>query len=68
MDAISMLKADHKTVEQLFKRFERAGPRAHAEKRDVVDPCISGTQVGPSGGAGQPLLRHDQVGSGRLRT
>ena len=40
MDAISMLKDDHKTVEQLFKRFEMAGDRAHAEKRDIVDRII----------------------------
>ena len=40
MDAISMLKDDHKTVEQLFKRFEKAGDRAHVEKRDIVDRII----------------------------
>jgi hemerythrin superfamily protein len=40
MDAISMLKDDHKTVERLFKRFEKAGDRAHIEKRDIVDGII----------------------------
>ena len=40
MDPISMLKDDHKTVEQLFKRFEKAGDRAHVEKRDIVDRII----------------------------
>jgi hemerythrin superfamily protein len=40
MDAISMLKADHKSVEQLFKRFEKAGDRAHVEKRQLVDRMI----------------------------
>ena len=35
-----MLKDDHKTVEQLFKRFEKAGDRAHVEKRDIVDRII----------------------------
>jgi hemerythrin superfamily protein len=40
MDAISMLKDDHKTVEALFKRFEKAGDRAHSEKRAVVDRII----------------------------
>ena len=39
-DAISMLKEDHKTVEQLFKRFEKAGDRAHVEKRDLVERII----------------------------
>jgi hemerythrin-like domain-containing protein len=37
MDAITLLKDDHKTVERLFKRFEKAGPRAYAEKRDLAD-------------------------------
>jgi hemerythrin superfamily protein len=37
MDAISMLKDDHRTVERLFKRFEKAGDRAYKEKREIVD-------------------------------
>ncbi|NBE98438.1 hemerythrin domain-containing protein [Nonomuraea sp. KC401] len=37
MDAIVLLKEDHKTVEALFKRFEQAGERAHVEKRRLVD-------------------------------
>ena len=45
MDAISMLKADHKTVDQLFKRFERAGNRAHVEKRAIVDRIIEELSV-----------------------
>jgi len=40
MDAISMLKEDHKTVEKLFKRFENAGDRAHVEKRAILDRII----------------------------
>jgi hemerythrin superfamily protein len=40
MDAISMLKDDHKAVEALFKRFEKAGDRAYIEKRAVVDRII----------------------------
>src|SRR3954469_18635442 len=40
MDAISMLKDDHKSVERLFKRFESAGDRAHTQKRDIVDRII----------------------------
>ena len=40
MDAITLLKDDHKTVEALFKRFEKAGDRAHTEKRAVVDRII----------------------------
>ena len=40
MDAITLLKDDHKTVEQLFKRFEEAGDRAYVEKRGIVDRII----------------------------
>jgi hemerythrin-like domain-containing protein len=40
MDAITLLKDDHKTVEQLFKRFEKAGDRAVVEKRQLVDRII----------------------------
>ena len=40
MDAITMLKEDHKTVEQLFKRFEKAGDRAFTEKRKIADQVI----------------------------
>jgi hemerythrin-like domain-containing protein len=40
MDAITMLKDDHKTVEQLFKRFEKAGDRAFAEKRQLADRIV----------------------------
>ena len=40
MDAITLLKDDHKTVEALFTRFEKAGDRAYAEKRRIVDRII----------------------------
>ncbi len=40
MDAITLLKDDHKTVEKLFKAFEKAGERAHKAKRDLVDSMI----------------------------
>src|SRR5262245_52659004 len=40
MDAITMLKDDHKAVEQLFRRFEKAGDGARSEKRRVVDKLI----------------------------
>ncbi|UDY35175.1 hemerythrin domain-containing protein [Dermatobacter hominis] len=40
MDAITLLKKDHRTVEQLFRRYEQAGDRAYAEKRRVVDRII----------------------------
>ena len=40
MDAITMLKDDHKTVEALFKRFEKAGDKAYVQKREIVDRII----------------------------
>ena len=35
-----MLKNDHQQVEDLFRRFEQAGDRAYAEKRQLVDRII----------------------------
>ncbi|MFJ4834435.1 hemerythrin domain-containing protein [Streptomyces sp. NPDC088747] len=40
MDGIVLLKEDHKTVEQLFKQFEKAGDKAHVEKRKIADKVI----------------------------
>ncbi|MEU0036678.1 MULTISPECIES: hemerythrin domain-containing protein [unclassified Streptomyces] len=40
MDGIVLLKDDHKTVEKLFKQFEKAGADAHAEKRRIADQVI----------------------------
>ncbi|MCY1040879.1 hemerythrin domain-containing protein [Corallococcus sp. bb12-1] len=40
MDAIMLLKADHKTVEQLFRKFEKAGDHALAHKRKLVDDIV----------------------------
>jgi hemerythrin superfamily protein len=45
MDAITLLKDDHRTVEQLFKRFEQAGERAHVQKRQIVDRIIEELSV-----------------------
>ena len=40
MDAITLLKNDHKTVEKLFKAFEKAGPRAKKAKAETVQSII----------------------------
>jgi len=40
VDAITLLKDDHKTVEGLFKRYEGAGERAYATKRKLADSII----------------------------
>jgi hemerythrin superfamily protein len=45
MDAITLLKDDHRTVEQLFKRFEQAGDKAHVQKRQIVDRMIEELSV-----------------------
>lgn len=39
-DAIALLKADHRTVEKLFKSFEKAGSTAYRTKRKLVDDMI----------------------------
>lgn len=36
MDAITLLKADHRTVEDLFRRFEQASAGATNARRDLV--------------------------------
>ncbi|MFD8149129.1 hemerythrin domain-containing protein [Streptomyces sp. NPDC059708] len=40
MDGIVLLKEDHKTVEKLFKQFEKASEDSHAEKRKIADQVI----------------------------
>ncbi len=45
MDAIVLLKNDHKSVEKLFKQFEKAGDDAYAEKRRIVDEVIAELSV-----------------------
>jgi hemerythrin superfamily protein len=40
MDAVTLLRNDHKTVEALFKRFEKAGPNAHKTKQDLVERIV----------------------------
>jgi hemerythrin superfamily protein len=45
MDAITLLKTDHKTVEKLFKAFEKAGDRAIQTKADTVKSIIKELSV-----------------------
>lgn len=40
MDAITLLRTDHRTVEDLFKKFEKAGPTAHKTKARLVQKMI----------------------------
>ena len=39
-EAIALLKQDHREVEQLFKRFEKAGENAHRTKGQIVGQII----------------------------
>jgi hemerythrin-like domain-containing protein len=39
-DAIAVLKQDHRDVQQLFRRFEKAGDDARGVKRQLVDTMI----------------------------
>ena len=40
MNAIKLLKEDHRTVEALFKRFEKAGDEAYKEKQEIAEQII----------------------------
>ena len=40
MDAITLLREDHRTVEKLFKEFEKAGSRAGKTKAKIVKQII----------------------------
>ena len=44
-DAITMLKADHKTVKGLFTRFERLKDGADEEKREIVRQIVAELSV-----------------------
>ncbi len=45
MDAITLLRNDHKTFEKLFKTFEKAADDATQAKRDVVESIIEELSV-----------------------
>ena len=40
MDAITLLKQDHKAVKSLFSQFDKAGDDAFQKKRAIVDKII----------------------------
>ena len=40
MDALTLLKKDHKTVEALFKQFEQLGDRAVKARKKIVEKII----------------------------
>jgi hemerythrin superfamily protein len=44
-DAVSLIKADHRTVEQLFREFEEAGDRAYKTRQQLVEQIIRELEV-----------------------
>jgi hemerythrin superfamily protein len=45
VDAITLLKQDHKTVNALFKRFEKLGDRATAAKKQIAEQVVKELSV-----------------------
>ncbi len=41
MDAIALLKADHKKVQELFRQYEAAGDRAHQKKKGIAEEVFT---------------------------
>src|SRR4029453_14483433 len=44
-DAVALIKADHRKVEQLFREFEEAGDRAYKTKRQLVEQITRELEV-----------------------
>ena len=44
-DAVALIKADHRTVEQLFREFEEAGDRAYKTRQQLVAEIIRELEV-----------------------
>ena len=45
MDAVALIKADHREVEKLFHEFEDAGDRAYKTKQQLVSQIIKELEV-----------------------
>jgi hemerythrin superfamily protein len=44
-DAVALIKADHRKVEQLFREYEEAGDRAHKTKQQLVEQITRELEV-----------------------
>ena len=44
-DAVALIKADHRKVEQLFRELEEAGDRAYKTKQQLVEQVIKELEV-----------------------
>jgi hemerythrin superfamily protein len=64
MDAISLLRADHKKVAALFKQFEQAGAGASASKGTIVKNIVKELSVHAAieEQVFYPLIRHEVKG------
>jgi hemerythrin-like domain-containing protein len=45
MDAIALLKQDHRTVKQLFREFEGLGNRAYVSKQRIVTQALQELEI-----------------------
>jgi len=45
MDAIALLKDDHKKVKELFKQYEAAGDKAHQKKQRIAEQVFQELEV-----------------------
>jgi hemerythrin superfamily protein len=41
MDAIDLLKADHKKVKELFRQYEKAGDQAYQKKKGIAEELFT---------------------------
>jgi hemerythrin superfamily protein len=60
-DAVTLLREDHRTVEKLFKSFEKAGPNARKTKARLVDGMVRELTIHASieEQVFYPTVRHD---------
>jgi len=64
MDALTLLRQDHREVDALFAKFDKAGPRAKVAKREIVDRVIHALSIhaGIEEGYFYPTIRSEAKG------
>src|SRR3954454_19027813 len=45
MDAVKLLKDDHKKVKSLFREYEKAGERAHQKKQRIAEQAFTELEI-----------------------
>ena len=58
-DAVALIKADHRKVEQLFREYEEVGDRAHKTKQQLVEQITRELELGE-----EMTARKQQLGAG----